>query len=85
MFRISITTNEMNDLFDRIERRQMDRKETIKTLQNIGAKLAEEYGYYNVIIGEDRQKGFWGEKFTEYLENVQKKLHGVRTVQKKNI
>lgn len=46
----------------------MDRNEVIKALQKIGANLAAEYGFDNVDATEDRQKGIWGEKFTEVLE-----------------
>lgn len=46
----------------------MNREETIKMLQVVGSRLAEKYGYSETIIGEDRQKGLWGEKLTKHLE-----------------
>ena len=46
----------------------MDRNDVIRTLQKIGAVLAEEHGFDNVDIGEDRQKGIWGEALTKKLE-----------------
>lgn len=46
----------------------MNREETILLLQTVGGKIAKEFGFDNCIIGEDRQKGFWGERLTEYLE-----------------
>lgn len=46
----------------------MNRQETIKILQQIAAEIAQEMGYTEMRIGEDRQKGIWGEKFTRFLE-----------------
>lgn len=45
-----------------------DRKAVIKTLQSVANALAERYGFSTMEVGEDRDKGIWGEKFTEYLE-----------------
>lgn len=46
----------------------MNREEAIKTLKIIASQIARKYGYTEMHIGQDRQKGFWGEKFTEFLE-----------------
>ena len=46
----------------------MNRDQAIKTLQLIGAEIAKEMGYTEMVIGEDRQKGIWGENFTRFLE-----------------
>ena len=46
----------------------MNRQDTIKTLQQIAAEIAQEMGYTEMRVGEDRQKGIWGEKFTKFLE-----------------
>ena len=46
----------------------MNRKETITMLQEVGSNLALKYGFTDMEIGEDRQKGIWGEKLTAYLE-----------------
>lgn len=46
----------------------MNREETIEMLQEVGNALAKKYGYEDITIGEDRQKGFWGESMTEMLE-----------------
>lgn len=46
----------------------MNRDQAIKTLQLIGAEIAKEMGYTEMVIGEDRQKGVWGENFTKFLE-----------------
>ena len=35
----------------------MNRQDTIKTLQQIAAEIAQEMGYTEMRIGEDRQKG----------------------------
>lgn len=48
----------------------MNRQDTIKTLQQIAAEIAQEMGYTEMKIGEDRQKGIWGESFTRYLEET---------------
>ena len=48
----------------------MNRQETIKTLQQIAADIAQEMGYTEMRVGEDRQKGIWGESFTRYLEET---------------
>ena len=48
----------------------MNRQETIKTLQQIAAEIAQEMGYTEMRVGEDRQKGVWGEGFTRYLEET---------------
>ncbi len=50
----------------------MTRDEAISTLQTIGLNLAVEFGLDEVAVGEDRQKGVWGEVMTEMLE----KQHG---------
>lgn len=41
----------------------MNRQETIKTLQQIAAEIAQEMGYTEMRVGEDRQKGIWGRRF----------------------
>ena len=46
----------------------MTREETIQVLQKAAEHLAREHGYTDIEIGEDRQKGIWGENFTKYLE-----------------
>lgn len=46
----------------------MKRGKAIKALQEIGSDLAMEYGYTEMVIGEDRQKGIWGESLTKALE-----------------
>lgn len=46
----------------------MNRKETIARLLMMGAEIAEQMGYTQMEIGEDREKGIWGEGFTEFLE-----------------
>ena len=48
----------------------MNRQDTIKILQQIAAEIAQEMGYTEMKIGEDRQKGIWGESFTRYLEET---------------
>ncbi len=48
----------------------MTREETIKVLQEAGSRFAKENGFTDMQIGEDRQNGIWGEKFTEYLEKT---------------
>ena len=45
-----------------------DRNEVVKRLQEYAAQLAAEYGYTDMHVGEDRQKGVWGEAFTAWLE-----------------
>ena len=51
---------------------KQNRSAFIEMLINYATNKANELGYDEVIIGEDRQKGFWGEGFTKYLE----KTHG---------
>ena len=46
----------------------MTRKEAIAKLQQVGAKIAAQMGYTEMLIGEDRTKGIWGENFTAFLE-----------------
>lgn len=46
----------------------MNREQAIKVLKTICSKMAEKYGYTEMVIGQDRRKGIWGEKFTEFLE-----------------
>ena len=46
----------------------MDREQAIKSLQIVGAEIAKDMGYTEMVIGEDRQKGVWREKFTRLLE-----------------
>lgn len=46
----------------------MNRDETIKVLQKAGENLARSLGFTDIVIGEDRQKGIWGENLTKYLE-----------------
>ena len=46
----------------------MNREETILVLQKAAEHLARERGYTDIEIGEDRQKGIWGENLTKYLE-----------------
>lgn len=48
----------------------MNREETIQILQKAAEELARKHGYTNLQIGEDRQKGIWGERLTEYLEKT---------------
>lgn len=48
--------------------RKQSREQAIKTLQLIGAEIAKEMGYTEMVIGENRQKGVWGEEFTRFLE-----------------
>ena len=65
----------------------MNRQETIKTLQQIAAEIAQEMGYTEMRVGEDRQKGVWGEGFTRYLEetlwNVPRKSDGLNPMHQK--
>lgn len=44
------------------------RENCIKKMQKIGAEVAKELGYTEMQVGEDRQKGLWGENLTAYLE-----------------
>jgi len=46
------------------------RDELIKLMQLIANELASEFEFDEVNIGEDRQKGIWGEEFTYYLERT---------------
>lgn len=46
----------------------MNRMEAIKTLQQMAASIAYNMGYTEMYIGEERQKGIWGENFTKFLE-----------------
>jgi hypothetical protein len=46
----------------------MDRNDTIARLQKIGAEIAQEMGYLEMVVGEDRSQGIWGERLTDYLE-----------------
>lgn len=46
----------------------MNREDAIKALKVIASKMAKKYGYTEMNVGQDRQKGIWGEKFTEFLE-----------------
>ena len=56
----------------------MNRQETIKTLQQIAADIAQEMGYTEMRVGEDRQKGIWGESFG--LSQMRRKTwHSVTT------
>lgn len=48
----------------------MNRQDTIKTLQQIAAEIAQEMGYTEMRVGENRQKGIWGEGFTRYPEET---------------
>lgn len=48
----------------------MNRQDTIKTLQKIAAEIAQEMGYTEMRVGENRQKGIWGEGFTRYPEET---------------
>lgn len=50
----------------------MERKEFIKEICFFASKKAQELGFSNVKKGSDRQKGVWGEKFTEFLEREYK-------------
>lgn len=46
----------------------MERDEFVKAIQELGAKFAEWFGCDVMSIGEDRQKGIWGETMTRFLE-----------------
>lgn len=46
----------------------MNRNEAIAKLQKIGVEIAQEMGYTEMVIGEDRTQGIWGEKLTDSLE-----------------
>lgn len=46
----------------------MNREDFIKRLITFGSQRAKEIGYTEVLRGEDRQKGVWGENFTKFLE-----------------
>ena len=46
----------------------MERNEAVALLQKIGGDIAKELGFGKCDVGEDRQKGIWGEKMTAYLE-----------------
>ena len=46
----------------------MNRKELIKTCHLIIKDLCDKYGYSFLVTREDREKGLWGHKFTEFLE-----------------
>lgn len=48
----------------------MNREETIYVLQRTCEALARQRGYTDIEIGEDRQKGIWGENMTKYLEET---------------
>lgn len=48
----------------------MNREETIYVLQRTCEALARQRGYTDIEIGEDRQKGIWGESMTKYLEET---------------
>ena len=52
------------------KQRDMNREQAIKTLKTICSQVAEKYGFTEMEIGQDRQKGIWGEKFTEFLEKT---------------
>lgn len=46
----------------------MNREDFIKRLISFGSQKAKENGYTEVLRGEDREKGIWGEEFTAFLE-----------------
>jgi len=46
----------------------MNRQESIKTLQTIVNRIAQKYGYTEMVAGQDKQKGIWDEAFTNFLE-----------------
>ena len=46
----------------------MTREELIREMQGAAARIAKKYGLNEVKIGEDRQKGIWGEGLTKFLE-----------------
>lgn len=46
----------------------MRRNEAIARLQRIGSEIAQEMGYTQMVIKEDRSQGIWGERLTDYLE-----------------
>ena len=46
----------------------MNRDRAIMTLKTICAKMAFKYGYTEINVGKDMQKGFWGEGLTKFLE-----------------
>lgn len=46
----------------------MTRDDVINELQQLCSELAKEFGFNEMVVGEDRQKGIWGEKLTEWLE-----------------
>lgn len=47
----------------------MTREELIKEMRLAGSRIAKKYGLDTMKVGEDRQKGIWGEGLTQYLEN----------------
>ena len=46
----------------------MTREELIRAMQGAAARVAKKYGLTCMVVGEDRQKGIWGEGFTRFLE-----------------
>lgn len=50
----------------------MERNEFIKEIYLFAGKKAQELGLNNLKKGSDRQKGVWGEGFTEFLEREYK-------------
>lgn len=50
------------------KKKHMTRDEIIKALIDYGAGLAQMFNLKEIQVGEDREKGIWGEKLTEHLE-----------------
>ena len=48
----------------------MNRNELINACNSILKTMATKYGFNYLVETEDRQKGIWGESFTEFLENT---------------
>ena len=46
----------------------MTRDELIHEMRQAGARIAKKYGLDTMQVGQDRQKGIWGEGLTRYLE-----------------
>lgn len=46
----------------------MNREETVKYIKEVADRISNKYGFCLVSMGEDRQKGIWGEKMTQFLE-----------------
>ena len=48
----------------------MGREEFLAKAVGFAVRLAEDYGCDELVMGEDRKKGVWGEDFTAFLERT---------------